>query len=153
MTEKQRIGPALGVARAGLLTRGIKLSPLESLPVLVNATHSDGEIMIEADLDDWGPWKLDTEHLVLVREAPRREGGGYEVDLEECKTSAEVLDWICQVAMKLWADERTVAGLVRAIQDILNPQAHLCSSGKSRTLSRARIAELANQADARRRRL
>jgi hypothetical protein len=108
--------------------------------------------VFHANQHDWGPWKLDAEVLVLVKQGPSEDGGGYEVYLGECETSAEVLDWICQVAAKLWADERTVAGLVHAIQDILDPQAYLCSGGRSYELSRERIAELAKQADAAHRR-
>jgi len=37
----------------------------------------------------------------------------YEVDLEQCLDGAQVLDWILQVAGKQWADDATVAGLVR----------------------------------------
>jgi hypothetical protein len=45
-----------------------------------------------------------------------------------------------QVAKKRWADERCVAGLVRAIDDLLRPQATLCSFGIDR-LSAAAIRE------------
>ncbi|MGI8514051.1 MAG: hypothetical protein ACR2NT_02735 [Acidimicrobiia bacterium] len=66
----------------------------------------------------------------------------YEVDLERCLTSAQVLDWICQVAGKTWADDQTLAGLVRAIDDILHPQGTLCSFGTSRTITRPDVKGL-----------
>jgi hypothetical protein len=35
----------------------------------------------------------------------------YWVDLERCRTAAEVLDWIMRVAKKSWADDETLASL------------------------------------------
>jgi hypothetical protein len=67
----------------------------------------------------WGPWQLNRSVLVL-------EAHGYEVDLERCLTSGAVLDWIVQVAGKTWADNATLAGLVRALTEVLNPQKNLC---------------------------
>lgn len=87
----------------------------------------------------------------------------YEVDLYRCTSSAEVLDWIIQIAGKEWAsaehggddsehnpdgwtDDAILAGLVRALDDVLHPQAHLCSFGTSKRLGRRRIVELVAQA-------
>ena len=75
----------------------------------------------------WAPWQLDAKDRSLC------EPDGYYVDLEDCTTSAHLLDWIFQVARKSWADDRAIAGLVRALDDVLHPQAHLCSSGVSRS--------------------
>lgn len=76
------------------------------------------------------------------------EGGNrYEVDLEWCRTSAEVLDWIAQIAAKNWAGDATVAGLVRALEDVLDPQANLCSGGRDKRITAARARELARQAE------
>ncbi len=117
------------------------------------------ETSIQLRHDDWGPWRLDPEVRVLYPVWPYR----YEVDLDDCTTSAEVLDWIIQVAEKGWAsaehggndpdhnpdgwtDDAVLAGLVRALDDVLHPQAFLCSSGKSKRLGRRRIAELVAQA-------
>jgi len=41
----------------------------------------------------FGNWTFRPETFVL-----RHEKARYEVDLARCTTSAEVLDWICQVA-------------------------------------------------------
>jgi hypothetical protein len=92
--------------------------------------------------DDWGPWRLNPEARVLHTVEPYR----YEIDLDTCTTSAEVLDWICQAAGKTWADDATVAGLIRALDDVLKPQAHLCSSGRSKRLSRRCITALVREA-------
>jgi hypothetical protein len=99
---------------------------------------------------DWGPWRLAPRERVLYADGPYPGQGGrsywYEVDLDECITSAQVLDRIIQVAEKTWADNVVIAGLVRALDDVLRPQAHLCSSGASKTLDRAKIRALVGQA-------
>src|SRR5262249_51977365 len=88
----------------------------------------------------WGPWALN--HLTVALEMlDRPDGVTYWVDLEQCTPSAEVLDRICQVAAKLWADDATLAGLVRALADVLHPQGTLCSSGQSRRLGRRQIRQ------------
>jgi hypothetical protein len=88
----------------------------------------------------WGPWALNDQTMTLETDRPQYPaGGGYWIDLESCTSSAEVLDWVCQVAGKLWADDVTLAGLVRALNDVLNPQGTICSSGQGRRLSKARI--------------
>lgn len=53
----------------------------------------------------------------------------YWIPLERCRTSAEVLDWIAQVAGKAWADDACLAGLVRAFDETLDLQGSLCGSG------------------------
>jgi len=53
----------------------------------------------------------------------------YEIDLHRCRTSAGVLDYICQVADKTWATDHVLASLVRQLDNVLDPQANLCSFG------------------------
>lgn len=91
---------------------------------------------------DWGPWRLDTRTWVLYPVRPYR----YEVDLEECLTSAAVLDRVMQIAGKAWADDELIAGLIRALDDVLSPQANLCPFGASRRIARAKARELARDA-------
>lgn len=104
------------------------------------------EIAATPRAGDWGPWRLDGRTCVLYPDEPYR----YEVDLETCTSSAEVLDWICQIAGKTWADDATLAGLVRALDDVLRPQATLCPSGQSKQLTaaaiRARVKEMGKRA-------
>lgn len=103
---------------------------------------------------DWGPWRLylPTLVLVLLGEMEQHDAGEtfayerYEVDLEQCLNSAQVLDWIMQITKKGWADDATVAGLARAINDVLDPQAHLCSSGASSNITKTQVAQLAKAA-------
>lgn len=73
------------------------------------------------DKNTWGPWRLDPEVFVLIN-----VHNDYDVDLERCLTSAAVLDWYHQIAGKSWANDRTLAGLVRAVDDVLYPQSTLC---------------------------
>lgn len=77
----------------------------------------------------WGPWKYNPSNQCL--EAPAGNDV-YQIALTECTTSAEVLDWIIQIAEKQWGDDATVAGLVRAINELLHPQATMCSMGIER---------------------
>jgi hypothetical protein len=98
---------------------------------------------------DWGGWTLNPELRILELLSPHGNYV-YEIDLDTCTTSAEVLDWLCQVAGKVWADDAVLAGLVRAIDDVLHPQAHLCSGGIPRTLPRDRIAALVAEEHTRR---
>jgi hypothetical protein len=89
---------------------------------------------------DWGPWMLDPSNRVL--KANDDERNEYEIDLDQCLTAPQVLDWIAQVTHKTWADDATVAGLVRALDDVLNLQANFCPSGESRPkLSLEKISE------------
>src|SRR6266487_1772983 len=103
------------------------------------------EFLAEPDEpSDWGPWRLKTS----TRELSVRVGKqhSYEVDLDDCTTSAQVLDWMMQVAGKSWADDATIAGLVRALDDVLRPQANLCSGGRSKELTGAAIRRLVREA-------
>jgi hypothetical protein len=54
---------------------------------------------------------------------------GYEVDLDRCTTSAQVLDWIAQVAKKTWATRKIIADLVLMLDRCLDLQANICSWG------------------------
>ena len=60
------------------------------------------------------------------------EAGDYEIPLEECRTSAHVLDWIMQVLGKNWANDSVVAGLAHAFDAVLRPQKMMCSFGKEK---------------------
>ena len=92
----------------------------------------------------WGPWRLEPDLRLLVTRS-----GNYEIDLDDCTSSARLLDWICQIADKEWCDDETLAGLVRAFIDILHPQENLCSWGDDKALTLARIIELVAEADQR----
>jgi hypothetical protein len=84
----------------------------------------------------WGPWTFDRDRLVLYN-----QNQGYEIDLERCLTSAEVLDWIAQIEAKSWCDVECLNGLVRAFCDLLRPQEVMCSFGQSREIAPDQIAK------------
>jgi hypothetical protein len=97
----------------------------------------------------WRPWQLDAKYLTLqyVTDTGRVL---YEVDLDRCLTSAAVLDWIAQVRHKVWADDRVIAGLVHALDDVLHLQSNLCGcgmdGGPDHALDGRRIRQLVAQA-------
>lgn len=77
-----------------------------------------------------GPWRLCRRRLEL--ECHVRGRRLYGVPLDRCRTSAEVADWIFQISSKTWATDAVLAGLVRALRTLLDPQATLCSFGEER---------------------
>ncbi len=74
------------------------------------------------------PWRFNRKTQTLQLFGPRGNRR-YCVGLRSCRTSAGVLDWIMQIAKKPWADDPILAGLVRDMNRLLNPQANLCSCG------------------------
>lgn len=94
-----------------------------------------------ADLLVWGvdkpghktnAWEFDLELRTLTYK------NGYWVDLDRCKSSAEVLDWIIQVSEKTWCSDRVIADLVRSLDAYLEPQANLCSGGINKEIDDVR---------------
>jgi hypothetical protein len=92
----------------------------------------------------WQGWHLDKDNLVLRHETLAATHG-YEIDLLRCNTSAAVLGWIMEIQPSLGAP---VMGLVRAIDDILQPRINLCLDGetRSRRLTQRRIRKLVAEA-------
>lgn len=76
----------------------------------------------------FGRWQLNESNLTLLRTGDSLSGGGYEVDLERCRTSAEVLDWIVQIHRKCWGPD-AVSDLVSAFSFLLKPQQTMCGCG------------------------
>ncbi len=82
----------------------------------------------------WGPWALIGTDLTIHA----NEINQYWANLLDCTDSAEVLDWICQIDGRYGEGPNgatITAGFVAALNDILEPQANLCSGGKAKTLS------------------
>jgi hypothetical protein len=93
----------------------------------------------------WGRWTFDAERYCLDCDAtPTIRGSGkdryvafigsYEADLERLRTSAAVPDFICQIRSSVWGINNGVRDFVNAIDDLLHPQATLCSGGASKTI-------------------
>ena len=85
----------------------------------------------------WGGWRLDKEAVALVYEEM-----DYDVRLSECNSSAQILDWIIQIAEKTWATNDVIGELVRALNDILGIQGNFCSQGQSLNADGKALAEL-----------
>jgi hypothetical protein len=83
----------------------------------------------------WGPWRLSGTRLA-------DDQHGYDVELLTCTSSAEVLDWLCQITAKDWGSPHVVGHLVRAFNEVLNPQANLCSWGQPMTMTKAQIRQV-----------
>jgi hypothetical protein len=84
---------------------------------------------------DWGGWRLEGLELVY----PAYGSNVYPIDLERFTSSAKMLDTVMQVAGKTWATNDCVAGLVRALDYLLQPQGTLCSCGQDKKLTTAQI--------------
>lgn len=83
----------------------------------------------------WGSWVYISSNRTL--ECRGAHGGYvYDVDLDLCRTSAEVYGWIVQVSKKTWATDSVLADLVHALNDLLSfsPGA-MCSGGMNSTIS------------------
>jgi hypothetical protein len=74
----------------------------------------------------WGRWRLKRPYLVFWMD--NREV--YWVDLREAKTSAQVLDWIFQLATKSWMTPQDKSDLLDALRACVDPQRNLCSWGR-----------------------
>ncbi len=79
-------------------------------------------------------WKLNKRSRCLSIKRPdiRKGPGWYDVDLDQCTTSAGVLDWIIQVAQKQWANDHVLATFIRELDRLLSPQSNLCSGGEEK---------------------
>ena len=72
----------------------------------------------------FGSWALDPEVLAL-----KHNKYYWEIDLERCNTSAEILDWIFHMRGKAnWTGQDTL-DLVAAFEAILSPMRNFCTRG------------------------
>jgi len=69
----------------------------------------------------WGAWRYNHNNLTLEidsRISGNAENDPYYVDLEECNSSHQVLDWLCQLLAKPWCPVEQVGYLLQAIDDL-----------------------------------
>jgi hypothetical protein len=81
----------------------------------------------------WGHWRLNPKDPLCLEylEHPGDDHWLYYVDLERCRTSAEVLDWLCQVSQKTWATSEDVGDLLRALDHLAGRlQSCMCGFGE-----------------------
>ena len=104
----------------------------DGMPRAFTAAELFGWLRNRASRTEWGCWRY-----CLNRTLECRDGHGYlyEIDLDRCRTSAEVLDWIMQVNAKTWATAGIMKDLLDALHDLLDPQGTMCSFGASRTIN------------------
>jgi hypothetical protein len=85
----------------------------------------------------WGKWVYHADNLTLEYQGER--GAWYEVDLERCNDSGEILDWLVQVLHKNWSTRADVGDLLRALDDLAGQlQSKVCAMGKNQRFSYAR---------------
>ena len=84
----------------------------------------DIEDVLSLDKTQWGIWRLEKYNWTLVHTG---EGKGYEIDLEKMNTTGQMLDWIFQMSKKAWVTRQDIGDLVKALDDIFDPQRNLCS--------------------------
>lgn len=80
-----------------------------------------------------GNWAYDVKNSVLILH-DADEHWLYEVDLDECKTCAQILDWLCQISGKNWSTPEITTGLLLQLDRIFKLQANYCSWGEDKTI-------------------
>lgn len=86
----------------------------------------------------WGNWELRVEIMCIEHSV-----NGYQISLDECLTSAQVLDWIFQMRAKTWVTPEEMANLLDAFDDVFKPQSKLCSAGRNKFLTEEEMHRLA----------
>ena len=77
-----------------------------------------------------GIWQYNAEtHCIECQKVVEGHKFWYEVDLERCKNSAQLLDWIFQVEGKSWINSKDLGDLCRCIDTIVDVQSQYCSMG------------------------
>lgn len=89
----------------------------------------------------WGGWNLNKANRTLEFNAYGAPLQPYFVDLDRCRTPAEVLDRIAQVSTKTWCTPIVRSGLVVALDEVLLLQANLCGDGRPGELTVAEIKQ------------
>lgn len=67
-----------------------------------------------------GKWRYRPENYTLTHSKYK-----YEIDIESCTSSEEILDWIFQIAGKTWATPSDIGNLVNALNALLDVQQNL----------------------------
>jgi hypothetical protein len=66
----------------------------------------------------WGPWSLDPAALELRCVTTEQS---MHVPLRQCTEPGPTLDYVLRVTRTPWSDAVVIAGLVRAVDDVLRP--------------------------------
>src|SRR5262245_18612699 len=71
-----------------------------------------------------GGWTYHPESLMVRYRV--KGSSEFEVDLDACITSAEILHWIFYVSTKRWATNKVIADLVKILKKLLRPNLTHC---------------------------
>lgn len=80
--------------------------------------------------DRWGDWRFNAHSLTL--EYAPNDCWRSEIDLEQLQTPALLADALFQKSAKNMFTSADLGNLMLAIQDLIHPQANLCSWGRSK---------------------
>ena len=97
----------------------MKLEPLDLKETITKLERKDLNELLRGDRR----WRLVLDNMTIEHTTHPN----YYVDLERCGSSAAILDWICQVSQKTWADAQDSHDLLWALNFILRPQANYCA--------------------------
>ena len=87
----------------------------------------------------WGHWVFRLNNYTLVY--AKRGQYEYDLDLEECTRSSEVLDWIFQLHLKPWMTNQDTRDLLEAFNAILYPQSNLCYCGTDKIINPVEVIQ------------
>lgn len=62
----------------------------------------------------------------------QHNGIDYPVPLTDMRTCADMLDWIMQLTEKQWLGHSELGAFIHAVNELIRPQACLCSGGNDR---------------------
>jgi hypothetical protein len=146
MTRSQKHKPVHSVTKRNLHSRAQWGAELDATWDFLRGTGPKNKsyervrayVIIKRREPRWGGWRLSGTCLDYPMD--RKYGSGsYGWDVRRLTSSSQMLDFIMQVDSKNWATDECLAGLVRALHDILNPQATLCSGGVDKRVTEAEI--------------
>ncbi len=64
----------------------------------------------------WGEWVFVESNNTLISKNDMHPN--YEIDLDQCNTPKEILQWIMHIHHKTWATDETVMNLIRAFDHL-----------------------------------
>jgi hypothetical protein len=108
---------------------GLRFVNLAEMRAVTDRPMTNDELRAQPTLQ-WGMWRYNRNRRTLFYGR-----GEYEVDLDRCRTSGEVLDWIIQLNQKSWTTPEDIGHLVEALDVLLHPQFTLCSGGSEKRIA------------------
>lgn len=74
----------------------------------------------------WGNWVVFLKPYYCIEHEP----SGYWIGFNRLNTCAEIMDWLFQLRQKTWFSSQDASDFLTLIDDVLHPQATLCSFGQ-----------------------